>query len=196
MKREYSAIDGAELPTDYSDIGFFEIDRQVFASQYQTLSLSELGHRELSQQWYAKNPSIYTLVMYAGQVVGYCNTMAVTKECFDALMSGSLGDGEITASSVYSFREPCELYLYICGFAIVPSHQNSPRALLALLRGLRRKFETLRQLGTRVCEVGAIAWSDDGKRLAKLLGLSPTSISSELGVVYRGKPSKYFGEAR
>jgi hypothetical protein len=196
MKRKYSTIDGAELPADYPDIGFFDIDRNVFASHYQTLSPSELGRRALSQQWHAKNPSIYTLLVNDEHVVGYCNSMPLNKECFDAVMSGNLRDGEIPVSSVCSFREPHDLYLYICGIAIMPSHQNSPSALLTLLRGIRRKFKYFKQLGTRICEVGAIAWSDDGTRLANIFGLAPTSTSSELGIVYRGKPNKYFGGAR
>jgi hypothetical protein len=193
MPTQYSTIDGAELPSDYGDIGFFDIDREVFASQYQKLSISELGARSLSTEWYARNPSIYTLLMSAGQVVGYCNTMPVTPECFDALMAGTIKDGEIPADAVCAFHESFALSVYICGFAIRPSHQVSAAAVIALLRGVRIKFQKLRNSGVRIREVGAVAWSEGGRRLADIFGLSPRLRVPELGVVYRGKPNRYFG---
>jgi hypothetical protein len=193
MQNEYSTVDGADLPSDFADIGFFDIDREVFTSQYQNLSPSELGASSLSREWYARNPSIYTVLMNVGQVVGYCNAMPVTRDCFDALMAGTLGDGEIPVSAVCTFNESCDLSLYICGFAIRPSHQTSAVALLTLLKGIRVKFEKLRNSGVRIGEVGAVAWSDDGTRLANIFGLSPRSVVPELGVVYGGKPNRYFG---
>jgi hypothetical protein len=194
MRGEYSTIDGTDLPTDYPDIGFFDIDRLVFASQYQSLSACELGHRGLSSEWYARNPSIYTVLMHANQVVGYCNTLPLTTQCFDALMTGRFGDGQIPGTAVCTFHESYAIPVYICGLAIVPSHQTSPHALLALLRGIRVKFQKLRQMGTQVREVGAVAWSHDGQRLATIFGLSQASATCGLGTIYRGKPNKYFGQ--
>lgn len=190
----YFTIDGADLPRDYPDIGFFDIDREVFAAHYQNLSPSELGSGSLSRAWYAQNPSIYTLLMHAGNVVGYCNIMPVTQECFEALMAGVLNDGDIPASSVCSFSNRNGLFLYICGIAIMPSHQGSPAALLTLLRGVRKKFWDLQLAGVLIREVGAIAWNDIGGRVATLWGLSPTAAPCALGVVYRGQPNRWFGK--
>lgn len=195
MPTKYLTIDGADLPANYADIGFFAIDREVFTSQYQSLSPSELGEHSLSKEWYARNPSIYTVLMNDGQVVGYCNAMPVTRECFDALMAGTLGDGEIPASAVCTFHKSSDLSIYVCGVAIQPSHQSSAAALLALLRGIRSKYDQLKNSGVRIHEVGTIAWSEGGKRLANIFGLSPAFVVSELGVIYRGKPNKYFGDS-
>jgi|GEM_PF-6183949 len=193
MQGEYSTIDGSDLPSDYSDIGFFDIDRQVFPSQYQSLSAYKLGHRALSTEWYGRNPSIYTVLVRAGHAVGYCNAMPVATECFNALMTGELGDGEIPANSVCTFREPRAVPIYICGLAILPQHQRSPCALIALLRGIRGKFNKLRVNGTEVSEVGAVAWSNNGERLATIFGLSQVGVDPQLGTFYRGRPNKYFG---
>ena len=140
MQHNYRTIDGSELPAECADVGFFDIDRQVFAEQYVTLSQIELGTQFLSKKWYSRNPSIYTVFMSGEQVVGYCNTMPVAEEYFESLMAGSLSDGEILPESVCAFLGSDELAIYLCGIAILPAHQNSPAAFLTLLRGVQQKF--------------------------------------------------------
>ena len=61
------AIEGAELPADYPDIGFFEVDRRVFAHHYKTLTPNELGSSNLSIEWYRRNPLIYTVLLSEGR---------------------------------------------------------------------------------------------------------------------------------
>ena len=75
MQHNYRTIDGSELPAECADVGFFDIDRQVFAEQYVTLSQIELGTQFLSKKWYSRNPSIYTVLMSGEDIVGYHNTI-------------------------------------------------------------------------------------------------------------------------
>ena len=170
---------------DYHDIGFFEIDRVVFANEYLDLSPKELGSNHLSKRWFLVNPSIYTVLWSGSKAVGYCNIMPVRDACFNNLMSGRMSEGEISEEDILRFNPGIACSLYICGIAILPEYRKDARGLISLLAGVRRKFLALQQIRCTVTSVGAVAWSDEGKRIAKLFGLHPVGVACPSGTVYR-----------
>lgn len=178
------AVDGTELPLEYPDIGFFDIDRRVFADQYAVLSPSELGSETLSRQWFERNPSIYTVLMSGDNVVGYCNTMPLRESGFDALMAGTLADGEITVEMIERFDHPGSYRLFCCGVAILEEYRFGGVALRLLLSALYAKFQRLAEQGCCISDIAAVAWTEQGSSLCQGLGLTFVRAHGAHGDVY------------
>jgi len=180
------AIDGAELPSGYPDIGFFEVDRKVFQKQYETLSADELGSSVLSAEWYRRNPHIYTVLLSGDTVVGYCNAMPLREDAFRAILVGKLADGEIMPDMIETLDRPGSYRLFCCGVAILKECRHRGMALRTLLSALYRKWEALADRGCVITELAGVAWSEDGRSMCEGFGLRPLRRHEAFGDVYHG----------
>lgn len=181
------AIDGAELPADYGDIGFFDVDRAVFPEQYETLSEEELGSSILSSEWYRRNPHIYTVLMAGDRVVGYCNAMPLRKEAFDSMMEGRIADGEISPEMIEPLDRPGEYYVFCCGVAILPEYRRQGMALRLLLSALSAKWSSFAERGCLIAEIAGVAWTDDGRAMCEGFGMRLLRRHEAFGDVYHAR---------
>lgn len=181
----HSVLDGDELPDNYPDIGFFEIDRIIFKEEYQYLGDRELGSLSLSRSWYQRNRAIYTVLMQEDRAVGYINILPVTVQCFEDLRDGTRTEGEIEPQEVLPFFDACTVHLYIAGLAILPDCRKNGTALRALLRKAVAKYSSLHQRGIVIGDLGAVAWSSEGERFCEKLGLTRVQRDSRLGPAFR-----------
>jgi hypothetical protein len=178
------AIDGAELSPDYPDIGFFRVDRRVFPDEYKELTENELGSSSLSREWYARNPSIYTVLLSGSEVVGYCNLMPLEDAVYQQILDGSLTDGQISPRMVRSFDRPGAYKVFCCGVGIVEEYRRGGSGLRDLLRGVWRRWAELADRGCYVSELAGVAWSEDGRALCEGLRLHHLRKHSRYGDVY------------
>jgi hypothetical protein len=178
------AIDGADLPADYPDIGFFEVDRKVFPDQYETLSAQELGSSRLSLEWYRRNPHIYTVLLSGDTVVGYCNAMPLREDAFHAMLEGKLADGKIEAEMIETLERPGRYRLFCCGVAILEQYRHRGVALRTLLSALYRTWSASADRGCVISEIAGVAWSEDGRAMCEGFGLQLLRRHEAFGDVY------------
>jgi hypothetical protein len=178
-------IDGAELPTDFADIGFFEVDRRVFPGEYEELTENELGSSSLSRAWYARNPSIYTVLLCGSEVVGYCNLMPLEDAAYEQILAGALADGAIAPDMVRPFDKPGPYKVFCCGVGIVEEYRRKGSGLRALLRGVWRRWAALAERGCYISELAGVAWSEEGRALCEGLRLHHIRKHALYGDVYR-----------
>ncbi len=180
-------IDGAELPPGYPDIGFFEVDRRVFPREYEALTENELGSSALSREWYARNPSMYTVLLAGDEVVGYCNLMPLEDAAYQQILAGTLADGEILPDMVRPFDRPGPYKAFCCGVGIVEGYRRNGTGLRALLRGVWRRWVARAECGCYLSELAGVAWSDDGRQLCERLWLHRVGKHGSYGDVYCAK---------
>jgi hypothetical protein len=180
-------LDGSELSPGYKDIGFFEVDRRVFAKQYDTLSEYELGSSRLSMQWFQRNPSIYTVLMSGDKVVGYCNIMPLCEGAFESLMNGALADGEISAQMIERFDFAGPYRVYCCGVAILGEYRLGGLALRMMLTAIVSKYRALAARGCWISDLSAVAWNEQGRALCEGLGLQLVRAHEAHGDVYHAR---------
>jgi hypothetical protein len=179
------AIDGAELPPDYADIGFFSVDRRVFPAEYRDLTENELGSSSLSREWYARNPSIYTVLLCGNEVVGYCNLMPLEEAAYQQILDGTLADGQISPDMVRAFDRPGQYKVFCCGVGIVEEYRRKGAGLRALLRGVWDRWSALAERGCYLSELAAVAWTESGRELCEGLRLHHICKHALYGDVYR-----------
>lgn len=189
-------LDGLELSPDYPDIGFFEIDRRVFAEQYDSLSESELGSSRLSVQWFHRNPSIYTVLLSGDKAVGYCNTMPLREDVFESLMNGTLADGEISAQMIERFDRAGPYRVFCCGVAILEDYRLGGLALRMMLAAIVSKYRTLAERGCWISDLAAVAWTEEGRALCEGLGLQLVRAHQAHGDVYHARVVNVIGSPR
>ena len=165
------AIDGSELPSNFPDIGFFDVDRRVFRAEYETLTASELGSTILSRAWYVRNPSIYSILLCGDEVVGYCNFMPLEEVAYQQILAGELADGEISPDMVRSFDSPGPYKVFCCGIAVVEEYRRGGIGLRVLLREVWKKWVSLADCGCYLSDLAGVAWSNDGRALCEGLQL-------------------------
>jgi hypothetical protein len=190
------AIDGADLPADYPDIGFFEVDRKVFPEQYKTLSADELGSSRVSVEWYRRNPHIYTVLLLDDTVVGYCNVMPLREDAFRAIIDGKLPDGKIVAEMIETLDRPGRYRLFCCGVAILERCRFRGLGLRTLVAALYRKWDALADRGCFISEIAGVAWSDDGRAMCEGFGLHLLRRHEAFGDVYHADVAKAVGGGR
>jgi hypothetical protein len=143
-----------------------------------------------STKWLAANPDIYTvLVDKHDRVHGYLNAMPVSPETFEALLRGDRDDNSVSASDIITYQNDGIVDLYLMSINVHPDSRRledgaNQSAFHHLLSGLIRQLESLaKERNIFVRRLGAVAWTDEGKRLCELLGMRPHALDQ------RGHPT-------
>lgn len=143
----------------------------------------------LAEKWTEANSDIYSfLVKQDGtfEVIGYINAMPLQSETFDKILTGKLHDNEIMPEDILAYDESSkEIDLYIMSIALKPEFQNKhldfrEYGFVSLYNSLLDKLSRYYQeSGIEVKRIAAIGWTDQGKKLCKLMGLKQTGILEE-----------------
>jgi len=171
---------------DITDIKLFdklllkahEIDRNIFDPT--KLANADIP-RGLSLNWISIEPDIYTFLTDNVKVTrGYINAMPIKEEIFNEIKSGTLRDNQIMPEHLesYMMNHNNTIRLYLMSIAIEPSirdlrcgHYQFAFELLinSFIEKLIYYYRTKR---IKVIEIVAAAWTDEGKRLCKILGMN------------------------
>ena len=165
------------------------IDRIVYGplAHYDDVALPE----GLSAKWLGINPDIYTiLVDQADKVHGYLNAMPLRTDIFDDIMKGTRTDDKIAPTDIITYTDGSDVDLYLMSIAIHPDSRRlaegvDQSALHRLIFGLTHRMEILaREHHILVKRIGAVGWTDEGKRLCELLGMSEHGMDRFLHPAY------------
>jgi hypothetical protein len=178
---EFRTIRSSSLPIDknWKDIRPYthEIDEIVYKGLkgYEESRIPE----GMSEQWLTSNPDIYTiLVDQADRVHGYLNAMPLISCTFDAMISGTRKDNSVTPSEILTYEDRMEVDIYLMSIAIHPDSRRlaqgpNQSAFHRLLFGLTHRLECLaRENQIFVNRLGAVGWTDEGKRLCEIIGMN------------------------
>ncbi len=132
----------------------------------------------LSGRWLGINPDIYTLLMdQTHRVHGYLNAMPLKAEVFDEVLSGLRTDDNIKPTDIVTYTDGTEIDLYLMSIAIHPESRHlcegvDQSGLHRLMYGLIHRLEVLaREHRVFVKRLGAVGWTDEGRRLCEILGM-------------------------
>jgi hypothetical protein len=155
----------------------------------------------LSERWLGINPDIYTiLVDQADRVHGYLNAMPLRTDVFDEVLSGARTDDKIEPGDIVTYTEGAEVDLYLMSIAIHPSSRRlgegvDQSGLHRLVFGLTHRLEMLaRERRILVKRLGAVGWTDEGRRMCELLVSMITQIRRNLDHV-SSDPSRHHHRA-
>lgn len=143
----------------------------------------------LAEEWVGANPDIYSFLIKQDEkfeVIGYINAMPLQPETFNKVLTGKLHDHEIMPEDILAYDESSkEIDIYIMSIALKPEFQNKHldfkeygfvRLYNSLLDKLGRYYQ---DSGIEVKRIAAIGWTDQGKKLCRLMGLKQTGILEE-----------------
>lgn len=133
----------------------------------------------LAARWLGINPDIYTiLVDQANRVHGYLNAMPLRTEIFDEVLNGVRTADQVEPSHIVTYTEGAEVDLYLMSIAIHPDSRRLGEGvdqfgLHRLIFSLTHRLEMLaRERRIFVKRLGAVGWTDEGRRLCELLGMN------------------------
>jgi pimeloyl-ACP methyl ester carboxylesterase len=134
----------------------------------------------LSATWLQANGDLYTILIDSGGTVhGYVNAMPLTRTAFDEVMAGTLTDSHIEPRHIESYQDNTVHDLYLMSIAVHPAsrtigHGLEQLAVNMLLCGVTQRLVERKARGTLIGRVGAVAWTDEGERICRMLGMTET----------------------
>ena len=128
-----------------------------------------LWNVEHQLELFNKNNKSMIVVTYNDKVVGYLNYLNITKEKFDEMLNSSLTTYNFSIDDIVSFRKRSKHYITINSIVIDKKFQNG-YAIRLITRRFKRELTKLYNANYKIDSVGAIAFSEDGKKLFEKLG--------------------------
>jgi len=155
------------------------IDNQAFGKldNYKDVEIP----RGLSLTWIAINPDIYTFLIdrISGNPAGYINAMPLDDSLYNEIRKGKVNDNDVTADSIVPFGEnEKNLKIYLMSVAIDEKYRHWGEGLLhqafvQLITGFLDKLTYYaKRQGIRVTHFLATAWTDEGRRMCKMLRMN------------------------
>lgn len=145
---------------------------QIDANLLPSVQSSEIGTAEQWAPIFLAQPYAWRLMTRGSQIVGYWQYLVLPEETLDALLEGSLRDGELRADHL---AEPDPLdpgarytaYLPMLG---VDVPYKTPAALTMLMRSLVSAFEEITREGLYFSRLGVVTFTPAGAQTARRLG--------------------------
>jgi pimeloyl-ACP methyl ester carboxylesterase len=149
--------------------------RSVDEAVYPDLPTSNRPPWGLSQQWIEKERDIYTiLVDQEKRVKGYLNAAPVSDSLFERIKQEGINNRDIDGEKIEHFVSGRPLKLYFMSIGIAPDERH-PSTMEVLVKGFFAKLAEYAKMNVRVSEFVAVAWSVEGKRLCKAIGMNEVS---------------------
>jgi hypothetical protein len=136
---------------------------------------------EIALGWIRVNPDIYTFLIDrgSGRTVGYLNAPPLTSSMYSKLRRGQADDNEITGRDIVEYDHDQQLKIYLMSIVIDAScrhigHALWQQAYVQLIGGFLDMLADLaRHKSIFVTHLLATAWTDEGERICKSLGMTP-----------------------
>jgi hypothetical protein len=168
--------DGREF-SDTLDYTGGVIDKEVFGrlKNYDTVEIP----RGLSLEWIKINPDIYTFLIdrVSRKPAGYINAMPVDDSLYAGIRNGRVADNEVPASGIVAYGRDQEVKVYLMSIAVSEQYRQWGQGLwnqgyVQLVSGfLDKLIHYAKHRSIRVTNLLATAWTDQGLKMCKSLGM-------------------------
>jgi hypothetical protein len=136
--------------------------------------------RGLSLQWIRVEPDIYTFLIdrVALKPIGYINAMPVENALYEQIRAGRITDNEIPANGILPYKSGGAVKVYLMSIAIAEENRRLgdgiyQQAYFQLMSGILDKLNYYAgDFGTRVTHMLTTAWTPEGIRISKFLGMN------------------------
>jgi hypothetical protein len=172
---------GRDVETEQEFLRIFadtdQLDIKTFGPKYTTVYVTD----DMAISWIKANPDIYTFLVdrRTGNTVGYLNAPPVTKSMYNRLRQGKADDNSITGVDVLPYEGSQDLRVYLMSIVIDedcrqlgqgPWHQAYVQLIGAFLDKL---IDYARHKKVFVSHLLATAWTEEGQRVCRSLGMRP-----------------------
>lgn len=171
--------EGARFTTILDDTNVIDKEAYGALKNYREAEIP----RGLSTSWIRVNPDIYTFLIdrSSGKPAGYLNAMPVEQDAYERIKRGEVLDNGVQASDVSVFERGQSCRIYIMSLAVGEQYRRwgdgiLQEAYVQLVTGFIDKLSYYwRAQGVRVTHLLATAWTPEGEKMCRLLGMSKVS---------------------
>lgn len=174
---KYIVVDGKQVTID--DIAeAVSLDKMVYEEEY-FVTIRQC------QEWYRKNPQIYTMVKdtASNSVIAYINASPVTHEYYEKIRSGEFIDAYLPADAIVAYDFPDIYNLYFSSIVVHPDYQNST-VFMTLFNAIVEKFLQLGRQEIMIASIVADAVSEKGEKFCRLFGMEKLKTSSHESSIF------------
>jgi pimeloyl-ACP methyl ester carboxylesterase len=165
---------GRMLKDNESYTKFLLQTREIDKAIYPDLPEEDKIPWGLSLKWISREKDIYTFLIDEQQAVkGYLNAIPVEDAFFQEIKQKGANDGEFPEDKIRAFSGSKPLKIYLMSIGISPDARH-PKCLEVLINGFVEKIAGYANDAVRVSEFVAVAWSKEGQKLCRVLGMEPT----------------------
>jgi hypothetical protein len=199
IKRGRDVGDKEEFIRIFADTG--ELDEKAFGKRY---SGEVYVTDEMALNWIRVNPDIYTFLIdrRSGRTVGYLNAPPVNNSMYTRLRRGRAGDNEITGGDIVEYGRDQQRKIYLMSIVIDESYRQIGHALWqqAYVQLISGFLDVLADYAIHKCvfvtHLLATAWTGEGERICKSLGMTPVGKDRFGDEIYEVKLSNIAHEKR
>ncbi|WP_416149089.1 hypothetical protein ACM26V_23030 [Salipaludibacillus sp. HK11] len=142
-------------------------------------AMLELNYKIYPKEWHvskefvlnimSKNSSVYRTLKVNGEIKGIYSLFPFSKGVYENILNGKLDESELD-EFLLDYEVPKEIYLYLISMIVDIHDQDYKKYTKTIIKDLRKQLKWIKRQGMTIKEVGAIAISDDGKRILHKLG--------------------------
>jgi GNAT superfamily N-acetyltransferase len=151
------------------------LDAEAFGMKYQAVWVPD----DLALDWIKVNPDIYTFLLdrESGKTVGYLNAMPVDDSLYAGVRSGRVADNQVPPSGIVAYGRDQEIKIYLMSIAVAEQYRQWGQGLwnqgyVQLIGGFLDKLsDYAKHRSIRATHLLATAWTDQGLRMCKSLGM-------------------------
>ncbi|MDN4068308.1 hypothetical protein QYF50_10450 [Paenibacillus vini] len=140
------------------------------------------------------NDEVYNVLQASGGIKGIFSLFPLTRDDYESMLCGTLEEEELPRH-LLPYDAPRHVCLYLISF-IVDIHDPLRKAYAkALIQAIPDELRRLESEGIIVDEIGAIAITDDGRRVLKRIGFTAAEKVDFFGQtfqVYRARPEDLY----
>lgn len=186
-------IEGEEY-LDRNHYSYADLLKRLIGLDHATLPGVNPMNEGTVEQWvpiFKADPEAWRLLVFRKKIIaGYFSAFSLTDEAYAEIQAGSLADSELSADMIKPLDEPGLHKLYVC--TLIGLHDfdaGGDRVADRIFRALVRHLLRLGKQGTLIEEICATAFSEDGERICRKVGLIKVEgwKSHQGGTLYRAK---------
>lgn len=162
--------------------------RHLIALDYETTDNLNEGNEGTPNQWapvFMNNPDCWKLLaLRDAELVGYWSFFALNDNTFERMKNGEMNDSEITMDEVVEMDKPGTYNIYLVMVCIKEHYRK--KGVPILYQSLIDQLNELTLSNRIISNICLNAFTDEGKTLAKNIGLKLLTTHKEFGQIYLG----------
>lgn len=129
------------------DVKFMcELDKKVFKENNQV-------EFKICEEWYNKNPRIYTAITDSDKLIGYINFMPITEDCYNRIKNGSLQENNVPVEDILRMEKNGSYYCLFSSVVIDKAYQNTEAFTILITTFYKNMLDHLNKNNIKIVSI-------------------------------------------
>ncbi len=156
----------------------------IYATKEHILGMLHLNYKIYPKEWHVspqyvssimdKNDKVYRIILVDNEVKGIYSMFPLPKDIYNGVLKGQIEEKDLD-KYILPYTSSNEVYLYFISMIVDTFDSNRKLYAKSLVKDIPNQLSNIEELGIKIKELGAIAISEEGEKIAPKIGFNFTN---------------------